>query len=513
MEIDKPISTKNKDIIPFFKLERAAENIPSVSILIASLYRNIGLSSETEASTNITAQKLFLALDEEKQIGDQLSNDELKLLFNSNLSIPTSKEQDKKEKFFITPFVPEVASFGLSSRNTGSPWNPGGLIIEVIANYSSSKQEFVEVVESLYNGLNVTEEDNLDWWSVFISREFKSICQELNVKGSIGFQRDGFEKMYDSGINSVGGGNNRFKKNILQHSNIAKCVLKDLKNIIKLKSTLTRQKWLGILEAYLRLTLFNHLIYTMTLSRKYFRLIEKTLDESQTAIDTQGLEDFLNKPQEEDHFPINLLTKRTKYINTVVRKYCYYNNLIFELLKENGLQDFKNFENEKDFIEVTNKLLAKLVDKASLKTFMSEFKKNNETVLDEISEIHPRTLKNIKESLEYLCSKKPPSMSNFIPDVNYIFNRKVHKGFAPYEFEMSAGLISTLTCLIFLKVDRERKFMSGIEFIKFIKDYNIELNIKDISEGELKNTMQSLGIIIDSPDTEGGVLILKPGWV
>ena len=101
MEIDKPISTKNKDIIPFFKLERAAENIPSVSILIASLYRNIGLSSETEASTNITAQKLFLALDEEKQIGDQLSNDELKLLFNSNLSIPTSKEQDKKEKFFL----------------------------------------------------------------------------------------------------------------------------------------------------------------------------------------------------------------------------------------------------------------------------------------------------------------------------------------------------------------------------------------------------------------------------
>lgn len=513
MEIDKPISTKYKELIRFFKLERAAENIPSVSILIASLYRNIGLSTETEKSTNFKAQKLYSELAGTKQIGDKLSNDELKLLFNSSLSIPTSTEQDKKKKFFITPFVPEIASFGLSSRNTGSPWNPGGLLVEIIANYSTSKQEFVEVSEALYNSLKVQEDEDLDWWSIFISQEFKSICKELEVEDPLDFQRNEFEKMYDSGINSIGGGTNRFKKNILHNSNLAKCVLTDLKNIIKLKSTLTRQKWLGILEAFLRLTLFNHLIYTMTLSRKYYRLIENALENSKTSIGSQGLNEFLNNPQGKDHVPINLLTKRTSYINNTVRKYCYYNNLIFELLKENGLEKFEDFANETDFISFTNKVLTKLKDKNTLAIFISNFKINNESELDEISEVYPRTLKNIKESLEYLCSKKPPSMSNFIPDVNYIFNRKVHKGNSPYEFEMSAGLISTLTCLIFLKVDSERKFMSGIEFVKNLKDYNIELNIKDISEGKLKNTMQSLGIIIDSPDTEGGVLILKPGWV
>lgn len=513
MEIDKPISTKYKELLRFFKLERAAENIPSVSILIASLYRNIGLSPETEKSTNIRAQELYSKIEGTEPIGDQLSNDDLKLLFNSSLSIPTSAEQDKKKKFFITPFVPEVASFGLSSRNTGSPWNPGGLLIEVIANYSNSKEEFIQISESLYDGLSVQDENDLDWWSIFISRELQSICKKLNIKEPLGFQRDAFEKMYDTGINSVGGGSNRFKKNVLHNSNIAKCVLTDLKNIIKLKSTLTRQKWLGILEAYLRLTLFNHLIYTMTLSRKYYRLIETTLGDSKITIGTQGLNDFLNHPEEKDHTPINLLTKRTDYINITVRKYCYYNNLLFELLKANGSDKFEDFKDEKDFLDFTNELLAKLKDKKTLDDFMSNFKISNESQLDEISEIYPRTLKNIKESLEYLCSKKPPSMSNFIPDVNYIFNRKIHKGNAPYEFEMSAGLISTLTCLIFLKVDRERKFMSGLEFVKYLKDYNIELNIKDISEGELKNTMQSLGIIIDSPDTEGGVLILKPGWV
>jgi hypothetical protein len=513
MEIDKPISTKYKELLRFFKLERAAENIPSVSILIASLYRNIGLSPETEKSTNIRAQELYSKIEGTTQIGDQLSNDDLKNLFNTSLSIPTSTEQDKKKKFFITPFVPEVASFGLSSRNTGSPWNPGGLLIEIIANYSSSKEDFMQITESLYDGLSVQDQSDPDWWSIFISRELKAICKNLNIKKPLGFQHSAFEKMYDTGINSVGGGSNRFKKNVLHNSNIAKGVLMDLKNIIKLKSTLTRQKWLGILEAFLRLTLFNHLIYTMTLSRKYYRLIEVTLKNSNTSIDSQGLDIFLNRPQEKDHIRINLLTKRTSYINTTVRKYCYYNNILFELLKANGFENFEDFKDEKDFLRFTNKLLAKIKDKKTLDNFMFNFKINNESQLDEISEIYPRTLKNIKESLEYLCSKKPPSMSNFIPDVNYIFNRKVHKGNAPYEFEMSAGLISTLTCLIFLKVESDRKFMSGLEFVKYLKDYNIELNIKDISEGELKNTMQSLGIIIDSPDTEGGVLILKPGWV
>jgi hypothetical protein len=46
-----------------------------------------------------------------------------------------------------------------------------------------------------------------------------------------------------------------------------------------------------------------------------------------------------------------------------------------------------------------------------------------------------------------------------------------------------------------------------------LKSYNIDLSIKDISEGKLKETLLSLGIVIDSPDTEGGILIMKPGWI
>ena len=60
-QIDEVVSTKPsvKKTMRFFKLERAPENIPSVSILIGSLYREIELSEATEDTTNIFAQKLY----------------------------------------------------------------------------------------------------------------------------------------------------------------------------------------------------------------------------------------------------------------------------------------------------------------------------------------------------------------------------------------------------------------------------------------------------------------------
>ena len=82
----------------FFKLERAPENIPSVSILIGSLYREIELSKATEDTTNTYAKKLYDKINSQDEIGSLFSNQQLSSLFNSCLSVPKSSAQKKKEK-------------------------------------------------------------------------------------------------------------------------------------------------------------------------------------------------------------------------------------------------------------------------------------------------------------------------------------------------------------------------------------------------------------------------------
>jgi hypothetical protein len=116
--------------------------------------------------------------------------------------------------------------------------------------------------------------------------------------------------------------------------------------------------------------------------------------------------------------------------------------------------------------------------------------------------------------LMYISQKKvlPKDLKSYIPDVNYLFSRRQGIIGNPYMFDLGSGTISLLTALIFKKKP-DVNFLSGLDYIDALLDYNIELSINDISSGSIKNTMQSLGVIIDSPDTEGGILIVKPGWI
>ncbi len=66
-------SFNTSDTIRFFKLETAIENIPIVSILVASLYRNLKLVSSTEKTCNTNAQALYSALNNSTDVGELFS--------------------------------------------------------------------------------------------------------------------------------------------------------------------------------------------------------------------------------------------------------------------------------------------------------------------------------------------------------------------------------------------------------------------------------------------------------
>jgi hypothetical protein len=502
-QIDEVISSKPglKSIMKFFKLERAPENIPSVSVLIGSLYREIKISKATDETTNYNAQKLFAKIHTNEKIGNVFSNQQLISLFNSSLSVPKSTSQNKKDKFFLAPFISEIGSYGLAARNTKGSWNPGALIIEILINYSPNEDSFIVLIKNLFECLLNVENDQ---WAKIVSYEFKKINSNLGIDMNEQFDEDLFRKKYRD---------DKHYKELIKYSNQAKLCFQDLNIIIGLKDSLTRQKWIGIFEAYLRLTLFNHIIYTMNLSRTYISFIISKI-ESGDLVKEEDLYSFLDQSLSNKYILMDVSTQRTSYIENNVRKYCFYNTIldgVFEKLFGTRFEDFKDLNH---FISISNEMIDIIRTKdIDLNEYILEFKKENEKMLDLISPVYPRNLKNTKECLEYLCQKKATSKSDASPDVNYIFDREFYSGNAPYKFDLSPGMISTLCCLIFSKLNDNQNFISGVEFIQRLKGYNINLSITDVSTGKIKNTMQSLGVIIDSPDNEGGVLILRPGWI
>ena len=251
----------------------------------------------------------------------------------------------------------------------------------------------------------------------------------------------------------------------------------------------------------------------MNLSRTYLSFIQDKMS-SNKVVDKDDLKFYLDQSSSCGYYLMDTDTIRTPYIEANVRKYCYYNTILDSIITEYTGDRFGDFNSIEHFVDFSNELIINIDNKLiGLKDFIKNYKNQNESMLEKISSSYPRTLKNAKECLEYLCQKKMTYKADTSPDVNYIFNREVHKGNSPYRFDLSSGVISTLCCLIFSRINKDQNFMSGVEFIKHLRGYHINLNIKDISTGKIKNTMQSLGVIIDSPDTEGGVLILRPGWI
>jgi hypothetical protein len=471
---------------------------------VASLYRNLKLVDANENSANGYGQNLYTALNSSSDVGLLFTNEELISLFNTSLSVPTSEKQQKQKKFWISPLVPEIGNYGLSVRNNAKKgaWNPGSFILEIIANYCCDVDEFIDITSILFSALKVTDEDN-DIWSICIQSEFDKISENLNIPVLHDFDEDYFRDFFLSRAP---------RKNMMFHAKYARNAIVDLRNIVGLKNRITRQKWIGFLEGFIRLTMFNHIIYTLNFSRNYYLLIEKCLLLGKLKITSIEMKDLINLEYNKNDVRIKVGTTRKQYIRDHIESFGYYNALIGGLLEHCNINDFMDFESESDFIRITEKIIKDIGTAQKLKDFRIGFQTENELELAKINEDYS-SFKNIKESLGYLCSKKASTREKFISDVNFLFDKIGTSLNSPYTMRISPGLISTLTSLIFLRKQEGNTFISGLEFIQGLNDYNIQLSINDISSGEIKNTMLSLGIVVDCPDTEGGVLIIKPAWI
>lgn len=488
--------------IQFFKIERKIEYIPITSILIASLYRNLELVKASENDSNRNANRLFNEINSEKKLGSTFSNDELKNLFYTSLSVPSSDTQLKVKKFLINPLVPEIGNFGLAARHAANPWNPGAFIIEIIANSVKSSQDFIDIITKLRTALIIDPNNETDLWALCVKNEFLNITNNLEIDGNSDIHEKFFLDLYKK---------NNKKKELYAYSKNSENVITDLNNIINLKSKLTRQKWVGILEGYLRLTIFNHIIYTLNLSKSYLELIYNKINNNNFSLNEDDLNDFLNNKYIINEIRLKVGSQRKLYIIKNIENYIFYNSFIYYIMNEIGEPSFVDFDKD-SFYRISKKIINYLKDVDNTKIIKSNFTSEHEEQLSIFNENYG-SFKNIKESLEYLCSRKTSTNSKFISDVNFIFEKSTSSNNAPYIFNVSAGVISTITALIFLRQNYSHEFISGLEFIKELKKYNIELSIKDISEGKIKDTLISLGIVIDSPDTEGGILIMKPGWI
>ena len=491
-------STNFQDLIKetltlkFFTTETAVENVPSPHILVASVYRAIGVVDCTEKkavenwhSVSVEGSRWEFDHDANKLKKEQITN-----VINNTFDVTVG------ETPYIFPVIPEIAYFGQAARNRkgANPMNPGNYFLQIIFNYSKDETSFIESTEKLFNALKPSSTD--DKIETFFSNEFENICNDLKLNRNTQFNQVELKRKYNV--------DQSFYKN-LSRSKIAMSCIEDLNSLIYLKSNddISHQAWLGLFESFLRLTLFNHTICTLNLSKSFVSLII----ESNGAIISQEQFDRLFSFDERKYLKIAAPLK--KYVKEICESHFDNNIKILWLFKEAGI----DLNTRINSVQDCNRIIETIFDKISnIKSFIEKKHIKHSKLFYERSQ-DSSSLKNKKEFLDHVLRDRSSltNSGNVLNDVSYLFKKNGAKN-SPFILSFGPGMIILLTSLIFLKKKNSsvKTRLSSKIFLSDLNTYNFSISLSDISQSSLSLLLKSLGYIIDSPDNEGGIMIVKP---
>lgn len=440
-----------------FLFDRKPENLPTSEILISSLQRQLGLSSNTDEGVVYSVDNKY-NIKELFKVG-HLSDIDFILRRNLRSTIHSKSDLLKySHRYYSKPFIPEISSFVHAPRATGNPWVPGRYILEELYLGAKSDEEYIEFIELLKAGFGVDiHSDNEDILAKFMQNS-------LNVNTILD------DTSFD--IKSL---RTLKKKFILNgHLRIHEFMFENFKYIIKLKDKMTRYRWLNFIEGYLKFFLYMTSLYRLSLPvycKNSLINKESKLNTSQTFLKYGDSRQDINK---------NILLNYVKsilFITEIIPRDSDYEHI----------DDLYERLSDINFIEDDVKLKV-------IKQLQNKFKEDYEL----------RNLKNIKEFIDYIGIQRKDS-SKMVADNTYFF--KLHG--KSYIFDFGKSLLFLLINLCGMHI--RRNTFSSSDFINYLQQFGLFIDEKFFGDEVFLKRLKDLGVLLEMSDSESG-LLLKSFW-
>jgi hypothetical protein len=471
--------------VNLFSFTRVPENIPTPEVLISSLMRELKIQNLKTTEKNAWKNSKELKKLLESSDGSHTEIPFLKWSYifeNYTASIRSRDPNNKRSEYiYFNPIVPEFAKYGHAARFKGNPWNPGGMLVEEIYLGCNTENEWKAIELKLHKALSVDEEDDL--WSRFIQNKTAELSELLTAKhGSIEHEEQTENYKFTP----------KFKERVSLLDTkplINQTFVKQLNVLLDLKSKFSRHRWMSILQSYLRFGTFLLILNKLTYSVNFIDLLMN-----------------MSEYNEKDIFKattVKLGDKRKELIEDRLVNYMY-SNLQIALITDS---DFTAPEaNIKDlFNHIKNKLFnresdIKEINKVAMNKLHGEYKEDFRLSQND-------TIKNIREFLEYVGRDRSVNNKSINGDIGYIYT--IPKNSKSYVVEFGLGLTYTLVLLAGQNTSSNNNTLTANEFMNFLKDFGLELTSMDFNEGPLRNSLNELGLLMESPDSELGVSIKK----
>lgn len=469
---------------------RPAPEFSTAEVLIASLYRSIGFDGYGEGGVPKAGREFSKAAEAstgKKAQAGTIRQQSWRTILHGVLESPKQPNQSSKRFLQLSPVVPDVALYSGSARLSSNSWAPGKLIQRMIQLGSSSDAAAEQLWSNLFQALSVGETD--DMWARWLQSEFE-------IRGTLG--RSWKQANLPDSPNLP-----LADKASLQFP--AKQFCKDLSAVIDAKGTMTRRQWISILEAIIRVGAVTHVLWLCRVNSRLWDAIHGILlGGSAPASEGDVRRSILSGEERYLAYGNASMPTIRNYASAYLVARLGINLVLWALNDAKGnsnalgssgklLELLQQVEANRDVL-IGKNIITRHADLKNNESRVIACKKGIGTNLIEFSRYVLGQRQTANESL------RGYDQSYFLRKQGVAKNSK---------FVLSLGPVAVLAlvhcCL--REVSGPRSVQKLCEHLSF---YGIDIAVGDITKSDLGKNLRMLGLVLDSPDAESGMLLVPP---
>ncbi|MDP9759077.1 MULTISPECIES: hypothetical protein [Agrobacterium] len=467
-----------------------APEYASSEVILSSLYRQIGLKGASEGSVPQSGRHLEKEVQRSRNkvtapVMAVLDANTFNGLLHSVLESPKLPNQSAKRFVQVTPLVPQAAIFSGSARLSSNSWPAGALVKRMVRIGSPEQASANKLWERLFDALSVSSNDDI--FARFLQEEIGAWSPEPSWEF--------IPLEAEPGIDEA---------DLHQLNYPAKRFVRDLEAIISAKDAMTRRQWTSLLEAIIRIATVAHITWICDVHAGIWDCVRQAIagngpsnpEEVRARLFPASFHYFAYG----DKALLGIKDKTSAFLRARIGL-----NAVLWAAQDADYQ-YASLSSSQSILDLCAFLQgnAEKVQQAGL----------NEALI-EVTERETRTLlckkgigSNIMEFARHVLGQRQaanPVLRGY--DQGFALRKKGTSNSSPWV--VGLGPVATLA-LVHCALYGTNGPRSVKRLTQHLAGYGMIIDYHDIAKNELGNQLRLLGLVLDSPDAESGMLLSPP---
>lgn len=472
-----------------------APEYASSEVLVSSLYRTIGYQGVSEGSVPHSGKILDKQVQKyrDKKLppptGALVGANTWNTVIHGVLESPKLPNQSSKRFLQVSPLVPGLALFSGSARLSSNSWHAGGLIRRMIWLGSRDEASASELWAQLFSALNVGEND--DVFARWLQGEVGAWTNPSPTWKLAPFPGGESMTLVESDFQ-----NRQFP---------ARQFTKDLTAIIAAKDSMTRRQWTSLLEAILRLAAVSHVTWLCDIQGRIWRNVQAAISE--------------NLPNDKPEVVVSVFPESPQYMTYGGKALLGFKDKASSYLQSRlGINAVLW-----SLDDVGKPYVGTLSSSEDVANLCSHIRQNQAALarvgvvqtIAEVLESEARALlckkgigSNLMEFARHCLGQRQtanPLLRGY--DQGYVLRKKGSRPSSPWVVSLGPASVLALVHCALAGMGGPRSIH---RLAQHLAAYGVSVDRNDIASSDLGHQLRMLGLVLDSPDAESGMLLLPP---